>query len=424
MANKRVRGNGDGTVYQQNKRWIAAIHVTDPETGNCKRVKKSFISKGEAKSWLAKIKLERDTCGLHPEKNYTLSQWLKKWMPTQKPNCTINIYKRKQQLFRCHIEPSAIADIPINQLKKIDLQEFYLGLLKSGKKRKVKDELGSVKTVSIGGLASQTVVHIHNIINPALRDAFEDGLIKRNPAEKLAKGKKKLLKIERTREIRTLCPDEVARYLSQLVNRRLYALFVVELCTGLRRGELLGLHREDFDIGTHELSINRAVQRIENEDGSGSHIDYTPLKSAAAYRKIKLPLAAYNALIDHLERQKGENKIAGKGYSDEALIFCTAIGKKLDPHRVYDIHCQALAGAGIPHTAFHNLRHTVATLLLKNGESAKSLQELLGHADIKTTLNIYTHVLEEMKTATAENMNSIINDLLPDSSRDNPIDTV
>ncbi len=105
--------------------------------------------------------------------------------------------------------------------------------------------------------------------------------------------------------------------------------------------------------------------------------------------------------------------MAGSAYHDEGLIFCTALGKKLDTRRLYELYCRALKRANIEHTAFHNLRHTVATLLLKKGENIKTIQELLRHADISTTLNTYSHVLDEMKAASAERLDGIIGGVLP-----------
>ena len=414
---KRVRGNGDGTVYRQKAdgRWVASIHVIDPKSGKKKRVKEYFHSKGEAKTRLIQLASEIKTYKPNVMEEYTLAEWLKKWLPAnQKPKCTTNVYHRKLQLLRYHVEQSKIGNTPISELKKIDIQEFYLDLQKYGLKQTKKDVDGNIVWIIRGGLSSQTVLHIHNMINPALRDAFEEGFIRRNPAEKLAKGKDKLLKNVKTRKIRVLYIDEVTSYLNQLVNHRLYVLFVLELCTGLRRGELIGLQWPDFNIDTHELSINRAVQRVQNEDAPGSHLEYTDLKSEAAHRVIKLPLLAYNALLEHMEQQEAEKMAAGKGYCDERLIFCTPIGTMLEPRRVYALHCNALNDAELPHTAFHNMRHTVATLLLERGESAKSIQELLGHADIRTTLNTYAHVLEKMKTATSEMMNDIMKDVIPE----------
>ncbi|MEQ8174751.1 MAG: site-specific integrase [Syntrophomonadaceae bacterium] len=248
-------------------------------------------------------------------------------------------------------------------------------------------------------------MHIHNIINPALEKAADNGYITRNPAAKV--DKKRILKLVPTRVPRPLNAEEVGRYLQNVSHRRLSSLFILDLCTGMRRGELLGLHWADIDHENREIKLERQIQRVQNVDGPGSYLGYTGLKTQKSQRTIKLPLLAYNELMAHKERQGQEKAEAGKGYKDEDLIFCTAIGTKLDPRRVYDIHCQTLVKANIKHIAFHDLRHTVATLLLQAGESTKSIQELLGHSDIRTTLGTYAHVLDEMKAATAEKLDGI-----------------
>ena len=76
----------------------------------------------------------------------------------------------------------------------------------------------------------------------------------------------------------------------------------------------------------------------------------------------------------------------------------------------------------LEHTAFHNLRHTVATLLLEKGENIKTIQELLGHADVRTSLNTYGHVLDRMKAASAEKLNGIIGSVMPRSDTAQSID--
>lgn len=113
----------------------------------------------------------------------------------------------------------------------------------------------------------------------------------------------------------------------------------------------------------------------------------------------------------HRERQIKEKKRLRGIYRDENLIFPNPIGEKLDTSYLYRIHCKALENADIPHTAFHNLRHSVATLLNQAGENQKSIQELLGHADAETTAD-YTHILDEMKVATANTIEGILQEIL------------
>jgi len=260
--------------------------------------------------------------------------------------------------------------------------------MKTGKKANVKDEAGNKKEV-LTGLSPQTVKHIHNILKPALRQAVEEGLIVKNPINKV-----KAPKVEKNRKVRTLVEEEVGRYLSVLVHHRLYAAFVLELCTGLRRGELLGSKWTDINFETRIFLVQRQVLRIQNVDKPGSSLKYGKLKTESSIRSIVLPLCAIIELQSYKLQQDKEKQLAGPSYKDEGLIFCTAIGKKLDTRRLYELHCRALADAGIEHTSFHNLRHTVATLLLEKGENIKTIQELLGHADVSTTLNTYSHVMD------------------------------
>lgn len=424
MANKKVRGNGDGTYYQRSSdgRWVVEYYATDPETGKPKRMQRYAKSRKEAKQILKDIAYEAQAGQLVANNKITLSQWIQKYLPIIKNSCSPNFYYRKTSLINNHIDSAKIGQKYIQNILPIDLEEFYIELMKTGKKAKIRDEEGKViSVVSIGGLSSQTVKHIHNIINPALEKATDNGFITRNPAAKV--DKKRILKLVPTRVPRPLTVEEVGKYLQNVSNRRLSSLFILDLCTGMRRGELLGLHWSDIDHEKHEIKLERQIQRIQNIDGPGSYLDYTGLKTQKSQRTIKLPLLAYNELLAHKERQDQEKADAGKGYKDEDLIFCTAIGTKLDPRRVYEIHCQTLIKANIQHRAFHDLRHTVATLLLQAGESTKSIQELLGHSDIRTTLGTYAHVFDEMKAATAEKLDGIITDacsgFLIESSKEN-----
>jgi integrase len=333
----------------------------------------------------------------------TLTDWIKKWLPITRrvKELSVNEYLHKQDLLRTHIKPSAIGRISLQKLKPMDIDLFYADLLENGKEKKEKDEYGN-EVIHHVGLAAQTVKHIHNIIKPALQYAEDNGLVHKSPAKKILPPKVK------HKEAITLKEKEVAKYLAVLAHRRRYALFVLELCTGLRRGELLGLQWQDLDFETRTLYIRRQLIRVRSINGLGSSLEYKVPKSVKSTRNIILPLCAISELTAHKARQ------------DEGLIFPTALGKKTDPRRIYETHCQALKAAKIKHIAFHNLRHTVATLLLLKGENFKTIQELLGHSDIRTTMDTYVHVLDEMKAASAETMNGIISEALtrinPDSS--------
>jgi len=404
------RSNNEGTIFQRKSddRWV----VRYPMPGKAKPIEVYSKTEQEAVGKLHDLITAYKTGTYIDPNDITLSKWLQQWMPLYvQDEISVNFYARKLDLIRIHIDPE-IGQIQLQKLLTTDIKLFYKKLLKTGKKVKVKDEDGNQKIV-LKGLAPQTVKHIHNILKPALRQAMEDGLILKNPIDKV-----KAPKVVKTRKARTLTEEELSKYLAELSHRRLYAAFVLDLCTGLRRGELLGLQWPDICFDTGVLSLERQVSRVQNIDETGSSLQYGGLKTVSSTRSIVLPLCAITELQAHQARQNEEKKLAGSAYMDEGLVFCTALGKKLDTRRLYEIHCKALKSAGIEHTAFHNLRHTVATLLLEKGENIKTIQELLGHADVTTTLNTYSHVLDRMKAASAEKLNGIIGSVLPTSNPD------
>ncbi len=406
------RANNEGSIYQRKSdgRWV--VHF--PMPGRSKPIVAYCKSEQEAVEKLHELITAYKTGTYVDPNDITLGEWLQRWMSVyMEGEISDNWYARKLDLIRLHIEPYDISQTALQKLISADIKLHYKKLLKTGKKVKVKDEAGNIQ-VRLTGLAPQTVKHIHNILKPALQQAVYEGLIVKNPIDKV-----KAPKVTKTREPRILTEDELKKYLDELLHHRLYAAFVLELCTGLRRGELLGLKWTDIDIYTQDnktiavITIQRQVLRVRNIDKPGSSLQYSGLKTKSSFRSIVLPLCAITELQAHKQRQEQEKRLAGASYNDEGLVFCTALGKKLDIRRLYEIHCRALERAGIKHTAFHNLRHTVATLLLEKGESIKTIQDLLGHADASTSLNIYSHVLNRMKAASAERMNGIIESVLP-----------
>lgn len=402
------RSNNEGTIFQRKSddRWVVRL----PVKGRPKPIEVYCKTEGEAVDRLHELITAFRTGTYVDPDNITLSQWLKRWMVVYvQDEVSDNWYKRKLDLIKKHIDPE-LGQLQLQKVLNSDIKLHYKKLMKTGKKKTIKEENG-IERVVVSGLSSQTVKHIHNILKPAFCQAVEDGLIveAKNPMKKI-----KAPKIVKTREARTLSEEEIGKYLAELQPHRLYAAFVLDLCSALRRGELIGLQWPDLNFETGVLSVLRQVLRIQNLDEPGSSLQYASLKTETSIGYIKLPLCAINELRAHKERQDKEKELAGQAYHDEGLIFCTALGKKLDTRRIYELHCRALKRANIEHTAFHNLRHTVATLLLKKGENIKTIQELLRHADISTTLNTYSHVLDEMKAASAERLDGIIGGVLPE----------
>lgn len=405
------RANNEGSIFRRESdgRWV----VRYPIPNQPKPIEKYCKTEAEAVATLHELVVLVKTDTYVAPNTLTLSQYLRDWMVDHiEGTVSKNWYARKMNMIEVHIDPD-IGQKAIQKVTTREIKEFYKKLAKSGNKSKYPKRNGDNTVKS--GLAPESIRHIHNILKPAFLQAVEDGLIghKKNPMRKV-----KAPQVIRQTKPKTLSEEEITKYLEQLVDHRLYAAFVLDLGSGLRRGELLGLHRKDIDMETGVLTVNTQLQRVQKE-GGGSSLEITEvLKTDGSARSMVLAPCVLHEIKLHLERQAEEKQKAGALYHDEGLLFCGRRGNKLDPRRPYELHCRALEKANLEHIRLHDLRHTFATLLLEKGEDIKTIQELLGHKDIGTTLNTYAHVTQKMKAANAARVESIIAKSLPQAERD------
>ena len=176
----------------------------------------------------------------------------------------------------------------------------------------------------------------------------------------------------------------------------------MELCLGVRRGELLGLQWCDIDWKNRTIHIcrNRVVVK-------GKSVLKEP-KTAAGVRTLDVP----DRLIQKLHKHRlacMENKLRmGRNYTDTEFIIVHPDGKPIYPEYISQMLTKLQKRAGLPICRFHDLRHLCASIMLKQGVDVKVAQERLGHADIATTLNIYTHVLPSSAREAAEKIGEIV----------------
>lgn len=173
--------------------------------------------------------------------------------------------------------------------------------------------------------------------------------------------------------------------------------------TGMRQGELLGLKWADDDLSAGVLSVRRTLQRQR-----GKGIVFEEPKTARSRRRIHLSPRAVEALRTLRDRQAFERKSAGTDWIDNDLVFCNTNGLPLDPTYQTAVFKQAVERAGVTLIRFHDMRHTVASLLLAKGILVKLVTEMLGHATIVLTLDTYSHVIPAMHGDAAAAMDSIL----------------
>jgi integrase len=245
------------------------------------------------------------------------------------------------------------------------------------------------------GLAPRTVQYIHRTLTKALKQAMGDGLIPRNVCE--------LVKPPQPRrtEIHPLDTEQVRILLETVRGERVEALYTVAVTAGLRQGELLALMWEDVDLEAGTLQIRRALSRAR----SGPLFE---APKSGKGRRIRLSEKAIQSLRAHRKRQLEERMEKAGLWEDQGLVFPSEVGTPLSPRNLQRAFKLRLRRAGLPDIRFHDLRHTCATILFSRNEHPKCVQELLGHASIKLTLDTYSHMIEGMDGSTASAMDEAL----------------
>ena len=257
---------------------------------------------------------------------------------------------------------------------------------------------GLYRKLAESGLSEKTVHNVHICLHKALQDALDDGLLRRNPAERAHATPK-----DRP-EIKTWSPDELAAFLAFTAQDQELALYHVAAATGMRRGELLGLRWRDVDFEGSRLSVRQQYTR------QGNGVGFGPPKSKKSIRTIDVDGETTALLREQQERQLFDRRACGPAYrADLDLVFCRPGGSAHDPNvigRRFERRVRALRT--VPAIGLHGLRHTHATLLLEAGVDVKTVSERLGHDSVQTTLELYGHVTPRMRSNAAARFGSLL----------------
>lgn len=389
----RKRGNNEGSITKRRDGlWQAALTIgRDPATGKVKRLFFYGRTRGEAQAKLEEAKLKlRDGTFVTPNK-ITLGEWLTRWIEFYvKNNVRVSTYNSYRNAANRHIIP-ALGSRPLQQLTTAELQEFYARKLENG------------RLDGRGGLSTRMIHLFHQVISGALKQAVRENLVARNVAEAV-----KLPRL-RYKEMRPLTLEEARRLLAAAKGHRLYPALLLELATGLRRGELFALRWRDVDLNRGLLHVRRIINRVQTPDREKkTALVFEEPKTANSRRTVPIPKDVVAELKAHKARQNEEKLRLGAAYEDNDLVFATPLGRPVDPDNAGKRYKTLLKKAGLPGVRFHDLRHTFATLLLEADEHPKVVQELLGHSRIGVTLDLYTHVRPELKQRAAEKINDLL----------------
>ena len=372
MAKRRKRG--DGSIHlRKDGRWEGRYVVGRDEKGLPKT--KNVLAKTKTEC-AAKLKALRESLEAPapevPKPGISLGNWLDHWYQAYKktslrPNTQMSYERRIYQ----HIIP-ALGTIPLDKLTTRDIQGFYADHKKNG--RLLRTELYGE------GLSDQTIRGIHTTLHAALDKAVEEKLIFRNPADSCK------LPPVKGREMKILTPEEIQRLLIQAREDSCYELLLLELATGLRRGEILALQWGDLNFRTGALRVERQVHRVKGE------LVVSPPKTKAGNRTVLLPAPVLKVLKAY-QKTVHSRWMFPSPVKEDSPMDPAAVRKRLQTVLERE-ECKRLR--------FHDLRHTFATASLEHGMDIKTLSTIIGHVSSTTTLNTYTHVTGAMRQNAAD----------------------
>ncbi len=238
--------------------------------------------------------------------------------------------------------------------------------------------------------------------------AYKNGIVQVNPCKAV------VLPKQQKKEIRILTLDEQEKLMMSIKGHRYELAFILDLYTGLRLSELLALKWENIDFDEGVIKVSGNIQRIRNYaegENKTSLIYQTTTKTKAGKRTIPLLDELIELINSHKEKQDVEKDKAEGIYKDEGYMFCNEIGQCIEPRRMTAYFNKVIekAGLGSIGITFHALRHTFATRGLENGINPKVMQEILGHTSITMTLDLYSHVLPDIKKDAINKLKDIFN---------------
>ncbi len=364
------RSNGEGTIFKRKDgRWCGAYFD--------EQYNRHFVY-GKTQAEVKKKLKEKQAGKTIKSGNYLFQEWILEFLQKYKKNeLKITTYDSYMLLYRKHIQNARLGKIKLENVKVTDLQQFYNEKLQEG-------------------YSSKSVRSIEVILNSALDRAYKLRMIPENPNIFTTIPKKVRY------EAKVLTKGEVEKIIAEAKEEELYPIIITTVYTGMRKGEVMALNWGNIDFEERKIFVKNSLCRITDEkpgqDGH-YHVSYKILepKTKKSIRMIPMLDEVYEALREQKRRQDIEKEKQGNEYQDQGLVFADAKGNYLPQRAFMDQYHQFLRKYQITDIRFHDLRHTFATLLIESDVSMKLVQELLGHSTITTSMDIYTHVSDQMK---------------------------
>jgi integrase len=422
-----------GAVYQRGKSWTFRFRAPERDAGTGEYL---WITKGgfptEKEAWKACRDAMRDADRGRVVRSSarTVGQFFDEWFTAIEPTIDATTWRNWRDYAYAYVLPRIGAE-RLQSLNEPQLLRLYGTLLNEGRLKRDRNSAmyafwveqtalgtnptprdvaaacgatihaarsavrryraGIVPKPTPPGLAPKSVRNIHAMIHRALVDAVAWKYISDNPASRVKPPKR----VRGRRQVWSA--EQIQTFLAAVRNDRFAALFLLELTTGIRRGQVCGLRWEKVDLDAGEITVldNRVVVGGHARDKAGG-------KTENADQTIAIDRATVAALRAWRLAQHREREFYGADYHPGGYVFTYQDGRPPHPDTIRMRFDRLGAAAGLPRITFHDLRHSYATGALKAGVSPKVVSDRIGHANVGFFLQTYAHVLKNDDREAAE----------------------
>lgn len=374
------RTYGSGSVKRNSKgKYVVQISGGKDASGKRIRITRTANTSKEATALLKALQDEIDAADLDlpeqalSEEPLLTSDLFERWYTSKAPAWSA----RTRELYRHQLDAHAIpslGSILLAELKPLDIQQMVNSIVKDGK--------------------IATANKVRSMVSSALKQAVRWELIGRNPAEAVDPVP------EKRRPLNVWTPQQARAFLEHHKNHRFYAAYYLLITSGIRRGELLGLRRQD--IVDNGIYIRQTVTLVDDVPTIGKP------KTKNSERFVTLPEDTLKVLREHLARLDESIALVGDSWEHPELVFPSETGTLMHGRNFYRTWKLAVKAAGLPHTRIHDQRHLHATLLIDQGEDSKVISDRLGHASVSFTLDRYGHLYNERRQRAAHSLDTLL----------------
>lgn len=372
---------------KNGKRWLFKHYIgTNEETGKRQSVlRRGFSTKKEANLALSRLLLEIEQGGLKKNRQYKYHEVATMWLEQYKNTVKESTYARTVLYFNTHILPH-FGDIFIDKVSSATCQK---AINKWYKKKYAMYKLWFNYTSKIFEYA--ITLNIIDI-NPTVRVTIP----------------KKISEVNDHEHLNFFTKDELQHFFQCLEKEpqyRPYVLFRLLAFTGARKSEIIALNWQDINLQAGTLKINKTLSK-----GLNNRLLIQTPKTKTSIRTISLDDTTIKILKTWRKKQKEYYFMQGiNTLKPTQLVFSNKDNDFLDPHCTVFMLEKIIRKYNLKRITTHGLRHTHCSLLFESGASLQDVKERLGHSDIQTTMNIYTHVTEKAKEDTAAKFAKYVN---------------